>query len=607
MRRIAIIIALLAAVGFAFAASVSADEETHTYKLEMFNAFGLVEGSEVKVAGVNSGTVKALEVSEDKTALVEVELTGPLAVLGVDTQCSSEPQSLIAEYFIDCLPAGEPAEDGSVLRKKVQQTVQPDLVQNTLREPFKDRLAILINEFGTALAGNPENLNEAIRLGAPALDDLHAALRLLGRQNTVIRDLNVDSDEIIGKLADRRTDVAAFIDNAGEAAAASAERSDDLSRDFDLLDDFLAELQPTMVELGNVARESTPLLTDLRGAAPQLNELAVSLPPFNRAAQDSLVTLGQAAVPGTRALNRGVKNGTFEALSDSADQGPRTTELISDFARDVDDPGRIVEIDDRAAKTCNDDEAPCFSTGRDGPTGYTGLEGLLNYAYYQAGSTNQYDTVGHLLHFTLYDVFTGACGNYNAQRAWPATATPTGPTASRPMGPPATPPARRTPPRRPTASACSARTSPASRSPRRASARRPRRTRSARPSTTPPRVRQRRCARRRGALHASRTAARRGGRGRGHETRRPGARWRRRPAETPARRTAAAPTSRTCPATSRAICPRLAAATAEEASTTSSTTSPGLGGGKNNNGGGGGGGGGAGQAANDLLDFLFTP
>ena len=492
----------------------------------------------------------------------------------MDTQCSSEPQSLIAEYFIDCLPAGEPAEDGSVLRKKVQQTVQPDLVQNTLREPFKDRLAILINEFGTALAGNPENLNEAIRLGAPALDDLHAALRLLGRQNTVIRDLNVDSDEIIGKLADRRTDVAAFINNAGEAAAASAERSDDLSRDFDLLDDFLAELQPTMVELGNVARETTPLLSDLRGAAPQLNELAVSLPPFNRAAQDSLVTLGRAAVPGTRALNRGVKNGTFEALSDSADQGPRTAELISDFARDVDDPGRIVEIDDRAAKACNDDEAPCFSTGRDGPTGYTGLEGLLNYAYYQAGSTNQYDTVGHLLHFTLYDVFTGACGNYNAQRAWPEFGD-----ASPPNGFPsdgvAGDSAGTTNPieaancvgmlgenqpgiteseasicaEAPADQICDTVYDPSVCA-----------TNGVAPADadlcTPPGPRR--------AAADETEEKKRGGQARGGGG-----------AETPARRTAAAATSRTCRVTSQVICP-AAAEEEEETSTTSSTTSPAL-------------------------------
>ncbi len=420
MRRIALTIALLAAGGFVFATSVSADEESHTYRLEMFNAFGLVEGSEVKVAGVNAGTVESLEVSEDKTALVEVKLTGPLAVLGEDTQCSSEPQSLIAEYFIDCQPAGEPAEDGSILRKKVEQTVQPDLVQNTLREPFKDRLAILINEFGTALAGNPENLNEAIRLGAPALDDLHAALRLLGHQNTVIRDLNVDSDEIIGKLADRREDVAAFIENAGAAAAASAERSDDLSADFDKLDDFLVELEPTMAELGNVARESTPLLSDLRGAAPQLNELAVSLPKFNRATQDSLVSLGRASIPGKRALDRGVQNGTFQALRDSADQAPRTTELLKDFLSDLDDPRRAVEVDARAARACENNERPCYSTGREGPTGYTGFEGLLNYAYYQAGALNQYDSVGHLLHFSLYDVFAGPCGSFNAGQDFPA-------------------------------------------------------------------------------------------------------------------------------------------------------------------------------------------
>ena len=605
MRRVGIIIALLAAVGFAFAASVSADEETHTYKLEMYNAFGLVEGSEVKVAGVNAGTVKALEVSEDKTALVEVELTGPLAVLGVDTQCSSEPQSLIAEYFIDCLPAGEPAEDGSVLRKKVQQTVQPDLVQNTLREPFKDRLAILINEFGTALAGNPENLNEAIRLGAPALDDLHAALRLLGRQNTVIRDLNVDSDEIIGKLADRRTDVAAFINNAGEAAAASAERSDDLSRDFDLLDDFLAELQPTMVELGNVARETTPLLSDLRGAAPQLNELAVSLPPFNRAAQDSLVTLGRAAVPGTRALNRGVKNGTFEALSDSADQGPRTAELISDFARDVDDPGRIVEIDDRAAKACNDDEAPCFSTGRDGPTGYTGLEGLLNYAYYQAGSTNQYDTVGHLLHFTLYDVFTGACGNYNAQRAWPVRRR------SRPTGSPDGAAGDSAGTTNPTEAAnC---VGVLGREPARDHGVRGKHLRGGaggpdlRHRLRPVRLRDQR----RRTADADLCTPPGPRRAAADETERRNVAARRRAAaaaaETPARRTAAVRDLPDLPGDLPGDLPTAAAAAEEEASTTSSTTSPALGNGGKNNGGGGGGNGGAGQAANDLLDFLFTP
>ena len=56
-----------------------------------------------------------------------------------------------------------------------------------------------------------------------------------------------------------------FIREARDTAVASAERRDDLSTDFDLLDDFLRELAPTLVELENVAVEQTPLLADLRG------------------------------------------------------------------------------------------------------------------------------------------------------------------------------------------------------------------------------------------------------------------------------------------------------------------------------------------------------
>ncbi len=65
---------------------------------------------------------------------------------------------------------------------RVSQTVQPDLVQNTMREPFKQRFRLLINEFGTGLSGNSEALNEAIRLGAPALTDLKEVTETLRSQ-----------------------------------------------------------------------------------------------------------------------------------------------------------------------------------------------------------------------------------------------------------------------------------------------------------------------------------------------------------------------------------------------------------------------------------------
>jgi ABC-type transporter Mla subunit MlaD len=416
MRRIALTFLLLvAAVGGAVVTTAGADD-SHTYTIELDNAFGIVEGSEVRVAGVKQGQVTSLEINAEKRALITVELSGPLSTLGTDTECSSEPQSLIAEYFLDCQPAGDPIpadEEGSKTEPNIPveqttQTVQADLVQNTLREPFKRRLQLLINEFGTALAGNAENLNAAIRRGAPALRQLQDALDILGDQGRIIRDLNADSDRIFARLVERREDVVKFIQEARDTAAASAERRADLATDFDLLDDFLAELRPTMVELGNLAEEQTPLLTDLRAAAPQLNELAVSLPAFNEATEVSLDSLGEAAVVGRKALRKG--RDEIKQLRKTAQKAPLVSEILADFLSDLDDPRRAVEIDDTAGE-----ETGRTSTqpGTPNTMGYTGLEGLLNYVYYQAGALNQFDQVSHLLHFSIYGIDEGPCLHYD--------------------------------------------------------------------------------------------------------------------------------------------------------------------------------------------------
>lgn len=414
MRRVAAIFACLAATG-ALVASTAGADDSHTYELVMYNAFGLVNGSEVKVADVTAGTITDLSINEDKRAVATIELSGPLSVLGTKTVCSSEPQSLIAEYFITCTPKGPPLKDGGSLPpNQVKLTVQNDLVFNALRMPYNQRLQLLINEFGTALAGNPQDLNDAIRQGAPALTNLHKALKLLADQNTVIRNLTSDSDRIIARLTQRRGDVVRFIKEAGDTAQASSERRADLSKNFDLLDNFLAELDPTAKQLTSFSRQTTPLLTDLRAAAPNLTTLSNRLPPFSRSAQTSIVALGKASKVGRTALAHAQQRGVIKDLADSGRKAFDTADPLAKFFQDLNDPSRAVEEDKRASKSCNQKSRPCYSTGRKGPTGYTGLEGLLNYAYYQAGSTNQFDEVGHILHFTLSDVFAGQCGNFNA-------------------------------------------------------------------------------------------------------------------------------------------------------------------------------------------------
>jgi ABC-type transporter Mla subunit MlaD len=441
VKRVLVIVALLVAAA-ASLVTVAGASDSRSYQVELFNAFGLVKGSELRVAGVKAGTITDLEITPQKTAMVTIEEDSKFPEFKADASCSSEPQSLIAEYFLNCQPGVSPQPlSGPIPAASNQTTVQPDLAQNTLRQPFKLRLQLLINEFGTALDGNAENLNAAIRAGAPALGQLKQVLNILGRQNTTIAELNANADAIFQQLADRREDVVHFIDNAGRTAAISAERSNDLARNFDLLDDFAAELQPTMVELGRLADEQTPLLTDLHAAAPGLNKLARNLPAFNNGTAQSLTSLAGAARVGKVALAN--SQDEIAALNQASTKAYPAANEVAKFLESIDDPDNAVEEDacarfdlreqpgeaDRRVAALNqkmgislhgDQTASCrwangAQPGPDpngGNPGFTGMEGLLNYGYIQTNSLNLFDTIGHALGITLVSApgANNACG-----------------------------------------------------------------------------------------------------------------------------------------------------------------------------------------------------
>jgi phospholipid/cholesterol/gamma-HCH transport system substrate-binding protein len=421
MKRITLILGLLAATATSVVA-VAGASDGKTYQAELFNAFGLVNGSELRVAGVKAGTITDLDITPQKTAIVSFDVDSGFPEFKSDASCSAEPQSLIAEYFLDCQPGSsdQPLE-GPIPAAQNKTTVQPDLAQNTLRQPFKERLALLINEFGTALDANSANLNAAIRSGAPALQQLKQVLDILGQQNRTIAELNTNADAIFAQLAQRREDVVHFIDNAGRTAAISAERSADLSKNFDLLDDFLAELQPTMDELGKLATYQTPLLTDLHAAAPGLNKLASNLPSFNNGTRQSLLSLGGAAAVGKVALQN--SNEEISALNLASTKAYPAANEVAKFLESIDDPKQAVEEDcdarvdlrdqpgeaDRRVQALNQklgvtlhgSQSVCGAGSGTGNPGYTGMEGLLNYGYTQTNSLNLFDKLGHGLALTL--------------------------------------------------------------------------------------------------------------------------------------------------------------------------------------------------------------
>jgi phospholipid/cholesterol/gamma-HCH transport system substrate-binding protein len=389
MRRVLFVILVLAGVGAYALTSTGAKEETgNTFTVEFDNAFGLVKGGDVKVAGVRAGTVSKLRLDK-KThkALVDFELTKDgFGDLRTDTTCESRPQSLIGEYFIDCNPGKAPDDlkPGSTIPvEQTTSTIPADLLANVMRRPYRERLRIILDELGAGVGGRAEDLNETIRRASPALRETDRVLDVLAKQNTVLKDLATNADTVIGDLADNRKNVGRFVKEAEDVATTSAERREDIAAGLRRLPEFLRELRPTMAELGATADASTPYLRDLNASAGQLERFLENLGPFADASKGNIRTLADTADSARPAIRSATP--TVAELTKTTEKAPELANNLEIVLRDLDDRKRAVEKDKRSP----------------GGQGYTGFEAFLQYVFDQMMSINIYDENGHILKVNL--------------------------------------------------------------------------------------------------------------------------------------------------------------------------------------------------------------
>jgi virulence factor Mce-like protein len=428
MRRVLGIIVVGAGLSaFVFLALGAGGHEkgSPSYRVELDNAFGLVNGADLKIAGVRAGKITDMKVDmHTHKALIGISVNGSKGdfnSLRSDVFCESKPQSLIGEYFIDCQPGTSPTKLKPGSRIPVghtASTIPADLVQNILRLPYRERLRLIVNELGTAVAGREGDLNDTIRRASPALRETDKVLAILAQENRVIRDLTTNADTVITALANNRADVGRWVVEARRTSQASAERNVDLAATFQKLPGFLEELRPTMAALGRVADEQTPAFRDLNASSGQLTRFFRDLGPFADASRPSFRSLGEASQVGDQAVRSANKTGTIRLLKSFAGPTPEVGKNLAIILEDLDNSRRAVETDARAAR----------ATGRPAPTGYSGLEALLQYVFDQEQSTNIFDSNGYILKVT---VFGGHCAPYrNAE-----TLKSTQPVSSEPGAP----------------------------------------------------------------------------------------------------------------------------------------------------------------------------
>ena len=392
------------AAAFVLAGASDKSAEGTTYKIMFDNAFGLTKGGDFRVGGVNAGQTTSFDVvkkqGEAPKAVVTAEVSKPgFGDFRKDASCEIRPQSLIGEYYVDCQPGKSPEhlkDGGTVPVTQTSSTIPVDLVNDIMRRPYRERFRLLITELGTGLAGRPDDLQEVLKRAHPGLRETSRVLRILGNQNHVIKNFIANSDTVVTELEKNKKDVVRWVKEAGDAAEISATRREALRAQFRRFPTFLDELRPTMARLGEMADEQTPLLADLERAAPDLNTFFTRLGPFAEASRPAVRSLGQMGEVGTRAFTNGKQE--ISELNRLAVNAPPFAKPLRQFLQTIDDRKRAIENDPRAKETAPPSPDP---TALSGDGGFTGMEAIWNYFFWQTLSINMLDDTAHMLRASL--------------------------------------------------------------------------------------------------------------------------------------------------------------------------------------------------------------
>jgi ABC-type transporter Mla subunit MlaD len=382
--------------------AISAGKSKGTYQVRAIfdDAGNIIPGENVKIAGVKVGTVATVEPTPQAKAAVVLNINNKgFADFRSDASCTIRPQALIGEKFVDCLPT-QPRAEGTPLPPPLAKIpggqegsgqyllpvtgthspVDVDLLGDINRLPVRQRFTIILNELGAGLAGRGSDLREVIQRANPALQELDRVLAILAGENKVLAKLAVDSDIALKPFAAVRQRVADFIAQSNTVAQASARHLTALERNLVDFPPFLRQLGPAMERLGRFADQTTPVFTDLKVAAPGIDEAFTHLAPFSESSIKFFKSLGSsAAVSGPALASLRPLLSRLRAL------GTQAVPFSSNFSE-------------------------LLTSLRD--TG--GLERLMDFIFLGASSSNGYDALGH---FLRSEALAAACVTYTVTPA----------------------------------------------------------------------------------------------------------------------------------------------------------------------------------------------
>ena len=265
-----------------FGGSIPLRPEGYRLHVQFPEATQLAQEADVRISGVNVGKVKKKQ-PDNATGLTdaELELDEKYAPIPADTQAVLRQKTLLGETYVELAPGtagGRMLADGGRLAEaQVSPTVELDEIFRTFDPKTREAFGTWMDQQGRAVDERGQELNDALGSLTPFAQDVDAVLRILDRQKEATRGLVRDTGEVFSALSERQGQLRGLIENSNRVFETTAARDAELADTFVVFPTFLRETRSTTRRLSEFARDTDPLITQLRPAARALSPTLVDL------------------------------------------------------------------------------------------------------------------------------------------------------------------------------------------------------------------------------------------------------------------------------------------------------------------------------------------
>lgn len=272
--------------------------EPYSFDAVLPSAVALVKGSDVRIAGVDVGTVRSIA-DRGGSIVARVELDGEHAPIRRDARLRVRTKTLVGESYIAITPgsahAAELPDGGTLPLGQADESVQLDEIYSAFDAPTRRAMRGALHGLGRGLENRGEDVNRVLESLSAMVEHAEPTMDVLNADRRHLAAVVDHSGAVMAALAERGMQLRSLARGARVSATAVADRDAKLREMLGELPGAARQVERSSATLAGLAEEATPVVVDLDRGLRSLVPVVDGLEPAATSGRRLLGSLGRFA------------------------------------------------------------------------------------------------------------------------------------------------------------------------------------------------------------------------------------------------------------------------------------------------------------------------